>query len=171
MNAHDIFSAKGFLRLGQLTAGVVIFSWSLLSCGPQYGGTTDYVKANPNWTSPYGYSDKQIGNDEFSVVATGNPDTPKQRVAEIALLRAAHLTREKGRSHFIILKQKNQVMGAVESASLPLGGLFVWIPVGTVPTEESTAILLIRLLPVQDSYPVEAILADEVIKSLAEKLE
>jgi hypothetical protein len=151
----------------------VLLILTLAACGTLHVGPTDYTKANPLWTTKYGYNDKRIGDDEFSIVATGNPVTSKERVAQIALLRAARLTQEEGRTHFVIVKQKTETMGAVELISLPLGGrgLLVWVPVDSKATEEPTAILVIRLLPLQSSYPPDALDSAEVSKRLAKQLE
>lgn len=134
---------------------------------------TGYVKADPLWTSRYGYSDKSIGDDEFSVVATGNSSTRKERVAEIALLRAAHLTQEQGRTHFVVLKDKTQTLGAEAPIllNLSLSGATELVPIGTQTSQETTAILLIRILPRAAGYPPDAIDAGETIAGFARRLE
>lgn len=119
----------------------------------------------------YGYNDKRIDEDEFSVVVRGNPVTSKERVAEIALLRAAYITQEQGKTHFLIEKQNTELMGTEELVSLPLGGLLVWVPVGSKATKEPTAILLIRILATQSQYPSDALDAAEVMKRLSKQLE
>src|SRR5262245_50057013 len=68
-------------------------------------GPTKYTKGGEFLGSQYGYSDKAMGADEYSIVVTGNPRTGRQQVADIALLRAAHLSREHGRTHFVIMNQ------------------------------------------------------------------
>lgn len=138
----------------------------LCACAPAYLRPTGYVKTNPDWGTPYGYSVKRIGDDESSVVVKGNPETSKERVAEIALLRAARLTQEQGKTHFLIVQRKTEAMGAHETLTLPLAA-GIWIPVATTPTLEPIAILLIRILPIQSSYPPEAIAAAEVIARLS----
>jgi len=152
------------------SAGVLLVL-TLAACSPLYGGPTGYTKANPLWTTQYGYREKQIDDDEFSVVVTGNPLTSKERVAAIALLRAARLTQEKGKTHFLVIRQKTETVEAEELISLPLGGLLVWVPVGSRATKEPTAILLIHLLSVQSSYSSDALNAADVIERLAKHLE
>ena len=140
---------------------------SILACG----GPTGYTKKDA-WNPQYGYSDKRIDNDEFSIVVTGNPITSKEHVAQIALLRAAHLTSEEGRTHFSILKQKVEVLEAEKLITYPLvfGGVIVPVPVKTKTSEEPTAILLIRILPIQAEYPSDALAASEVIGRLSKSL-
>jgi hypothetical protein len=101
----NVFVAKravGALRV--LVGSTIILSIvGLAGCARPTG----YVKANSLFSSTaYGYSDKRINGDEFSIVVLGNSRTSEARVAEIALLRAAHLTKEDGRTHFVIMKQK-----------------------------------------------------------------
>ncbi|MDQ7010753.1 MAG: hypothetical protein Q9M29_02930 [Mariprofundaceae bacterium] len=142
----------------------------LAGCAPQYSKPTAYAEANPGWGSPYGYKVKQLEKDEFSVFVTGNPKTSRERVAEIALLRAAELTREQGRTHFLIIKQISEVSSTHQPTYLPLGGLLVWVPTGETPSSEPTALILIRILSSAGPYPPEAIEAESVIDRLADKL-
>ncbi len=141
----------------------------LMACA----GPTGYTKADPLWTTKYGYSDKRIEDDEFSIVVTGNPLTSKERVAEIALLRGAHLTKEAGRTHFVILKQKTEILesASAQLIALPIGGLLVWVPVGEKTTKEPTAIIWIHLLPFQTAYPPDALDANAVIEQLDKHFE
>lgn len=145
----------------------------LAACGSLSPRPTGYVKADPLWTSGYGYSDKPLGGDEFSVVATGNSATQKERVAKIALLRAAHLTKEQGGTHFVVLKDKTQTLGAEAPIllNLSLSGATALVPIGTQTSQEVTAILLIRVLPRAESYPTDAIDAVETIAGFARRLE
>ncbi len=50
-----------------------------------------------------GYSEEKVGDNLYLVSATGNMQTDKQRLQKIIMLRAAHLTRENGFSHFEVL--------------------------------------------------------------------
>lgn len=145
----------------------------LVACTSLTPQPTGYVKADPLWASRYGYSDKPIGGDEFSVVATGNSLTLKERVAEIALLRAAHLTQEQGKTHFVLLKDKTQTLSAEAPIllNLSLSGATALVPIGTRTSQETTAILLIRVLPLAASYPPDAIDAVQTIAGFAQRLE
>lgn len=111
----------------------------------------------------FGYTDKKIGDDQFSVTANGDHRTPQVRVAAIALLRAARLTQEQGRTHFVIVKQGAQDLDVVETivVPLPLGG--VPIPVGESATTEPVAYVIIRLVPRDAPPPADAINAADVI--------
>jgi hypothetical protein len=137
---------------------------------------TGYTKASSSFltaTKGYGYSDKRINGDEFSIVVLGNPSTSKARAAEIALLRAAHLTKEEGRTHFTIIRQREETTESVVTTSVPLflGGVFVMVPVGEQTAKEPMAILLIRLLPSQAVPSRDALDAAAVIEEMARRLE
>jgi hypothetical protein len=124
-----------------------------------------------NGGSPYGYSSKQIGEAEYSVVVTGNRETSRQRVADIALLRAAYITKEQGHRHFVITQESAEMLSTNEMISAPLGGLLVWEHVGERQTEEPHAILIIRLLPLASELPVGALAADQVITEIAPRID
>jgi len=136
-------------------------------------GPTGYERARTFGNPLYGYSDKRIGDDEFSVAATGNERTSKRRVAQIALLRAAHLTQEAGRTHFIVVRQKTQMMEAAKTDSIvvPLGGIFVPVPALTLPTGEPTSVLIIRTVADSQAVPEDALDAAEVIRDVGDELD
>ncbi len=150
---------------------ILLMIFGLLGCA----GPTGYTKAPTSFlsgTKGYGYSDKRISIDEFSIVVLGNPSTSKERVAEIGLLRAAHLTKEQGRTHFSIIKQKTVTAENAVMMSIPLfiGGVLVPVPVGERTDKEPMAILLIRVLPPQPAYPPDALNEAEVIEQLSNHL-
>jgi len=148
----------------------LLLALPLAGCTPQYGKPTAYVESNPGWGSPYGYKVKELDKNEFSVFVTGNPKTSRERVAEIALLRAAELTREQKKTHFLIIKQVSEMSSTHQPVYLPLGGLLVWVPTSETPSSEPVALILIRILPPAGPYPPEAIEAQSVIERLADKL-
>jgi len=157
---------------GLIWSIIVLIILGLVGCARPTG----YTKASSIWGTVekgYGYRDKRINGDEFSIVVLGNPSTSEARVAEIALLRAAHLAKEEGRTHFVIIKQKAETAGRAVTTSIPLfvAGVLVAVPVGERTTQEPMAILLIRLLPLQAAYPPDALIAAEVIEQLAKHLE
>ncbi len=149
---------------------IILLILGLVGCA----GPTGYTKASSflTGTRGYGYSDKRISSDEFSIVVVGNPSTSKARAAEIAVLRAAHLAKEESRTHFVIIKQKAETTERVVPISIPLfvGGVPVWVPVGEKTDREPMAILLIRLLPLQAAYPPDALNAAEIIEQIAKHL-
>ncbi len=153
---------------GLIGSIIILTILGLVGCAQPTG----YTKASSS-TTGYGYRDKRINGDEFSIVVLGNPSTSEARVAEIALLRAARLTKEESRTHFVIIKQKAETAGRAMTISIPLfvGGVFASVPVGERATEEPMAILLIRLLPLQAAYPPDALNAAEVIEQIAKHLE
>jgi hypothetical protein len=134
---------------------------------------TSYAKRETY--GPYGYTDKKIGDDEFSVVANGNKFTSQQRVADMALLRAAHLTLEQGRTHFVIIKQETQSVSVRRTMMVPFpigaGGMPVWLPVGEREEGEPRCYILIRLVPKGTSPPPDAIDAAGVLADLGKELE
>jgi hypothetical protein len=169
----EVFTAKramGGIK-GLIGSIIILIILGLVGCARPTG----YTKASSFLTGikGYGYSDKRINGDEFSIVVLGNPSTSKARAAEIALLRAAHLAKEEGRTHFVIIRQKAETTEKAVLISIPLwlGGPMVVVPVGEKTTKEPMAILVIRLLPLQPAYPPDALNADEVIKQLAKHFE
>jgi len=50
-----------------------------------------------------GYTDMYLGNDQYRIDVRGNEFTTRQRVKDIALLRAAIITIEKEKEYFIIV--------------------------------------------------------------------
>ena len=106
-------------QIEKIALGIV--SLTLVACAPIYPGPIGYTKADPVWGTKYGYTDKPIGKDEYSVVVTGNPKTSKERVVDIALLRAANIAKEQKRTHFVILNQISEELRTHEMVSAPLG--------------------------------------------------
>lgn len=123
--------------------------------------------------NPYGYSDKHVGGDEYTVVVHGNSLTSRERAAQIALLRAAKLTIEQNRNHFIVMKRMSETMSVPHSntVTIPLRGAIILLPVGELsPTYEPDVVLLIRLLPADASPDPDAINAAETVKNLESEL-
>jgi hypothetical protein len=170
---REVFIAKKAMGGIKGLIGYIIILIILGSVG--CARPTGYTKASSflTGTKGYGYSDKRINGDEFSIVVVGNPLTSKARAAEIALLRAAHLTKEEGRTHFVIIKQKTETTERAVLISIPLwlGGPMVVVPVGEKTSREPMAILVIRLLPLQPAYPPDALNAAEVVEQIAKHLE
>jgi hypothetical protein len=141
----------------------------LCACTPIYFGPTGYTAANPDWGNPYGYSDKRIDDDEWSIVGKGNAKTSQERIAEIALLRAAHLTLDQGGTRFLVVNDKSEIQSGSQVVWVPLApGLIV--PVGSMPTREPISVLLIRIPPSGYSAPPGALDASEVIARLSPRL-
>lgn len=161
--------AAGSMRICRITARATVLS-ALAACGPVHGEPTGYTKSNPAWTTKYGYSDKNIGDAEYAVVVTGNPLTSKERVADIALLRAAYITQELEKTHFVVLNQNTEDLATQEMISAPLGGLLVWFPVGERETKEPHAVLLIKVLPKEEVLTRNALEAAAVIEEVGERL-
>ena len=67
---------------------------------------TGYVAAKGG-ISPSGYSDSAEGAGDYSILVKANPATSNERVAQLVLLRAAHLTLEKGANRFIVIHSQN----------------------------------------------------------------
>ena len=169
----EVFTEKRIMGAIKVLIGsiIILTILGLVGCARPTG----YTKASSflTGTTSYGYEDKRINGDEFSIVVLGNPSTSKARAAEIALLRAAHLTKEQGRTHFVIIKQKTETTEKAVAMSIPLfvGGVLVPVPVGERTDKEPMSILLIRPLPPQPAYPPDALNAAEVIEQLAKHLE
>jgi hypothetical protein len=149
--------------VGALVAGAALLA-ALSGCGAQPTG----YERRPSGLGVYGYSDQRVGDDEYTVVAHGDHLTSRERVARIALLRAAHLTIAEGRSRFAVLTQKSELVNLRYSQSILIfaAGNFLPIPVHEAQTQEPDAVLLIRLLPTGATHGAGAIDAAEVVKSL-----
>ena len=108
----------------------------------------DYEPASV-WNDDHGWRDEQVGPDEYSIVVQGNAHTTPDRTARIALLRAAHLTLEQGRSHFELLDDESVMRAQDVTATVPVmsGGATLFIPVDVRSISEPIVVLLIRLLP------------------------
>ncbi|MGD9879236.1 MAG: hypothetical protein AB7O82_07140 [Reyranella sp.] len=105
-----------------------------------------------------------MGNDEYAITVTGNPQTSQERVADIAFLRAAHLAMEQRRTHFAILNRSSQKFARQSAVITPVG-----VPLIT-PYNVSHAILLIRLLPNDQPYPPDSVDAAKVIAEVGPRL-
>jgi hypothetical protein len=133
--------------------------FALTACAEQL----DYKEARTGLVNaPYGYQDRQIKGDEFSVSVTGPPRTSRTRVAMIAFLRAARIAKEHGRTHFVIEKSASQRTPGTRPILLPVPVAPFAIPVGETPTAEPFVVLLIRLLPAGAAAGPDAISAAEV---------
>lgn len=141
---------------------------AILVVGCAAAPLTEYKKSNPVWGSPYGYSDKQIGPDELSITVRGSPKTSKDTVAEIALLRAAHMTKDSGRTHFLKIGGGVTELAVSQMISIPIPvPAIVFVPVAETPTKEPIAVLAIRMLEKGSSPSKDAIDAQEVIEKLS----
>lgn len=153
-------------------ARAVVLAAVLVACAaPPKMEPTRYARAEG--PAGYGYRDMDLGGDEFSIFAAGNRLTSKERVAEIALLRAARITRERGRTHFVILQRGGGTHEVSHVLMIPVfvGGVLAPIPVGERTTAEPMSLILIRLLPPQSSYPQDALDAGETVRRLAKRVE
>ena len=82
--------------------------WGILAAlalgGCALSSATGYAPAG----SDGGYSELQLAPDVFRVAFQGNPYTSQERVADMALLRAADLALAHGASYFVVLQQLRQ---------------------------------------------------------------
>ncbi len=149
-------------------AAVGLLLAALAACA----GETGYQRSDPLWSGKYGYRDKRIGPDEYSVSALGSPKTSSERIAMIALLRAARLTLEQGRSHFVVVKRAAKKVDSWGTINLPivLPGAIIGVPVVQENRREPIAVLLIRLLPKGAPPGEDALDAAQVAETLGERL-
>lgn len=100
------------------------------------------------WNDGYGYTDNALGADEHSVTVRGNALTSSARAAQLALLRAAHLTLEHGRARFVVVDQESRLrkQDQFRNEAVPGAGGMLIVPVEHRTTREPVAVLLIRLL-------------------------
>jgi hypothetical protein len=131
---------------------------------------TGYVDTSGAFNGPYGYSTTSMGRDEYSILVRANSVTPDERVAQIALLRAAHLTIEKGGNRFNIIHSESVVYQYQRIKSVGVFGAV--IPVGTVSDEDKLAALVIHVsLPGTTPVAPDAIDAQQVVADLSSKLQ
>jgi hypothetical protein len=132
-------------------------------------GPTGYVAAHGSYAT-YGYSDSAEGGDDYSILVKANAATSNERVAQLVLLRAAHLTLERGGNRFEIIHSKNLLAQTDRIVPLPLpDGVFVPIKVGS--DENKLAALIIHVLrPDAPAVGPEAIDAQRVVADLSAKL-
>jgi hypothetical protein len=148
-----------------LAAGVAVFAGAACATNP-----TGYVDAGGKHNRPYGYSVTAMGADEYSILVRANSVTPDERVAQIALLRAAHLTVEKGGNQFNIIHSASLVNRYQTLIMVSVyGGL---IPVGTSADEDKLAALVIHVsLPGATPVAPDAIDAHQVVADLGGRLQ
>lgn len=146
----------------------------VIGCAAPQPTSYEPLSLNVFLPNPYGYSDKHVGDDEYTVVVHGNSLTSRERAAQIALLRAAKLTIEQNRSHFLVMKRISETMSTSHSniVTMFLPGVIPFsLPVGELsPTREPDVVLLIRLLPADASLDPDVINAAEIIKNLESEL-
>jgi hypothetical protein len=148
----------------------VIMLGSYLAVGGCAARPTGYVDASGTFSGPYGYSTTSMGRDEYSILVRANSVTPDERVAQIALLRAAHLTVEKGGNRFNIIHSESLGYQYQSINSVAIGG--VLIPVSTSPSENKLAALVIHVaMPGTTSVVPDTIDAQQVVADLSAKLQ
>ena len=121
------------------------------------GGVTRYEPAG----SDGGYSELQLGPDLFRVAFQGNPYTSQERVADLALLRAADLALAHGASYFVVLQQLRESRSFPTPPFVPFPytsyGYGYWGPPNTgIVVRDHRAELAIRLLREQPQSSVSA---------------
>lgn len=140
------------------------------ACAPSdIAPPTRYERADLKWGKQFGYRDQKISSNEYSVIVKGNPNTDAQSVADLALLRAAHITQDNGAEYFVVKDAKVSVLGSDETVSAPLLGLFIWSPVGRRATEEPQAVLLFEIVRNDREDKKQYIEAKSVIRKLSGK--
>jgi len=131
---------------------------------------TGYVVAKGSY-STYGYSDSAEGGDDYSILVKANSSTSDERVAQLVLLRAAHLTLEKGANRFIVIHSQNLTAPFERMAAIPVGGGLL-IPVSVGTDENKLAALVIHVLrPDAASAGPESIDAQRVVTELSAQFE
>lgn len=114
-----------------------------------------------------GYSQTQLSNDRYLVFFMGSW-SKKERVADLALLRAAELTRAREYSRFKIISENTYTEGIDKSsgAAIPVGPIAIS---GTASSERFTTQLLIQLLPGTASDTVAVHSAEVILDKIATK--
>ena len=154
-----------------LLASLAVAALTIASaCSPsQTAPPTGYEKADPEWGKTFGFREQRISQDEYSLIVKGNQNTPAQKVADLALLRAAHITKNNGGRYFVVRDAELSVLSSDETVSAPIFGPFNWFPVGRRPTEEPQAVLLFEIVRENAGSSEDHVSADTVIQNLSEK--
>lgn len=119
-----------------------------------------------------GYRDREIAPGEFSVVVKGYPSTPPERVARLALLRAARLAVEQGRDAFVILDriETTQQTSLMTTLFIPgPEGVALFVPVSVGTASEPIAFLLIAPVAEESKAP-DALRAEPLIAEMTAQL-
>lgn len=98
-----------------------------------------------------GYTELQLGPDLFRVAFQGNPYTSQERVADMALLRAADLALTHSAPYFVVLSQLRQSRSYPTPPYTPFpyasyGSAYWGPPTGPIIVRDHRAELAIRLL-------------------------
>jgi hypothetical protein len=112
---------------------------------------TGYVDAASVHHAPYGYRFTALGGDDYSVFVRANVATARDRVAKIALLRAAHLTLEQGGDRFALIHADGMSYRYTTLNSVVVGGAL--LPVGTAAGENELAALVVHIYRPGDALP------------------
>ncbi len=94
----------------------------------------------------YGYRVRDLSAGDYSIVVRTNEATPVQRAADIALLRAAYLAQERGKTRFAVLHSRSLTLPRAITTMVPVPtgyGLAVF-PIGTV-VNDKVAVLGVHL--------------------------
>jgi hypothetical protein len=121
----------------------------------------------------YGYRDKVAGPGEYSITFTGEAGMPPRRVAELALLRAAQLTRAAGRTHFVVLHQvdASRPGESLHTLAIVSGGAPLTLPVGVSREAAPICVLLIRTQPIDAPPAADALEAKGLIDGLLSEVQ
>ena len=133
----------------------------LAACGP-----TGYQKVGAGLMGQFGYKDKRISDSEFSIFVNANPETSLERVAHIAMLRAANITLEQKKTHFTVIKAETDKLTQKRPIMLFVGAPIIFVPVGEAPSTEPYALLIIRLLGKNAKAGPKALNAAQIAKKL-----
>lgn len=151
------------MRLTSIALGL---SLAVSACAAR---PTGYVDASGSFSGPYGYSTTPMGRDEYSILVRANSITPDDRVAQIALLRAAHLTIETGGNWFNIIHSEALKYQYQTVNSVPVRGVF--IPVSTSTSSDKLTTLIVHVsLPGDTPAAPDAVDAQQVVTDLRVKL-
>lgn len=123
------------------------FLLALAFGGCALASATGYQAAGPDG----GFSELQLAPDMFRVAFQGNTYTSQERVADMALLRAAELALTHGASYFVVLNQLRESRSFPNQPSVPFPyasyGYAHWgPPTPTILVRDHRAELAIKLM-------------------------
>ena len=112
-----------------------------------------------------GFTDMPLGNDRYSITVRGNGVTDMKRVQDIALVRAAVISKEAGDGYFLIIDNEKDTKskGGYTSGNVGYYGNYSST---TSSVNNHYHTLVIELVDEEVQAQVKALSADEIIRNL-----
>jgi hypothetical protein len=137
-----------------------------------------YREAGPglagfNSGQSYGYNVKDLGDGEYAILVRASQATPPERLEDIARLRAAHLTLDKGATHFTIIHTSSLTIPTRTDVTIPITirGAILQAPFASFVDQDKLAVVVVSIRGAAASAVAGSIDARAVVNRLAPVLE